>query len=72
MSAQPETLAYSIAQAVAASGVSESTIRRAIRTTKPDEFPPPLQAHKRGSARNSSIFILAEDLRAWLRSFPDA
>jgi hypothetical protein len=48
---------------------STSTLRRAIKTTDPHSFPPPLRA-KRGP-RGQHV-ILASELTRWMREMPDA
>lgn len=63
---------YSIPEAAVESGKSESTIRRAINTTDPNAFPPPLRAKRESDAKNARKFILHPDLMAWLDSYPDA
>ena len=54
--------AFNVAAAAVAYGVSESTIRRAIRKTKDDgEFPPPLAAKRVGGKGTFSIHVTALD-----------
>ena len=65
-------MAYSVADAAKAAGMSATTIRRAIRSTDPRAFPPPLKAKRAGEGIGSKHLILATDLAAWLASFPDA
>lgn len=64
--------AMSLREAADETPFSPRTLERAIQATDPNSFPPPLRARKAGTARNAKIIILAEDLRAWLRSLPDA
>lgn len=54
--------AFSPAEAAAAYGVGESTIRRAIRKAVPDgKFPPPLPAKRKGKKGAISIHVDALD-----------
>lgn len=54
--------AFTVAAAAAAYGVSESTLRRAIRKTKDDgKFPPPLAAKRVGGKGAFSIHVDALD-----------
>ena len=39
-------IAYGIKEAAAAVGMSEATLRKAINTTDPTAFPPPLRAKR--------------------------
>ncbi|GGL27443.1 hypothetical protein H9L10_03705 [Phycicoccus endophyticus] len=48
---------------------SVDTIRRAVRATDPDSFPPPLKA-KRGP--KGSYVIREQDFREWIDGLPDA
>jgi hypothetical protein len=65
-------LAYSVAEAAAAAGVSAALIRQALNTSDPQAFPPPLVAKRLGDAKNARRLIFADDLKSWLASFPDA
>ena len=60
--------AYSLAEAAAQTPFSIDTLRRAIKTTDPTSFPPPLRAKK----PSKGYVILARDLDAWLDSLADA
>lgn len=61
--------AYLIQDVVALTPFSADTIRRAIRQTEPDAFPPPLRAKKDSKGR---LIILPKDLAEWLEALPDA
>lgn len=65
-------LAYTVREAAVAAGVSQTLIRRALHTTDPASFPPPLAAKQLGAAKNSGRLIFADELRRWVASFPDA
>lgn len=67
-----DRIAYTIKEAAEATGVSVDQIRKALRTTKADEFPPPLSAVRNGKASNAPHLILADELRDWLTRFPEA
>lgn len=58
----------------AAEQVSQSvkTIRRAIHSTDPTAFPPPLRAKRMGDRPNSPYAVRHEDLEAWAKSLKDA
>lgn len=56
-----EKLSYTIAEAVAVSGVSRSTLYRAMKAGD-------LQARKRGR----TTLFMADELRRWLESLPAA
>lgn len=58
----------SIAEAAGETPFSIDTIRRAIHTTDPDVFPPPLRAKLGGG----KYVIRDIDLRAWIDSLRDA
>lgn len=60
--------AYSITEAAEVAGVSPDTIKRAIHATVPTPERPSLRAKKLGA----KYLVLADDLRAWLQSLPDA
>ncbi len=66
------TLALSIAAAAKAVGQSPDTIKRAIRATDPDTFPPPLRAKRAGRAANAAYLIPVTELERWVASLPDA
>ena len=61
-------LVYSLAEAAAQVSHNEATLRRAIRSTDPNTFPPPLRAKRNGRR----FLILHDDLVAWAASLPDA
>jgi predicted DNA-binding transcriptional regulator AlpA len=61
-----------IADAAAYTAQSESTIRRAVHTTDPAAFPPPLKAKKQGTHPKAPLQFLRRELDAWLEQFPDA
>lgn len=61
-------LAYDLEEAADQVSVSTKTLRRAIATTEPDTFPPPLRAKKVGRGYR----ILHVDLVEWADSLPDA
>src|SRR5665647_359560 len=61
-------LAFTIKEAERSTGISAATITRAIHTTDPWSFPPPLHAKRAGSR----YLVLSTDLIVWLESFRDA
>jgi hypothetical protein len=63
----PGRLVYTIEEAAEAVRMSVTTIRRAIHTTDPHSFPPPLKA-KQASRRQ---LIPADELARWVASLPD-
>lgn len=65
-------LAYTLDEAADATGFSVKTLRRAIGSTDPAAFPPPLDAKRAGDAPNAPYRILAPALVAWLDSMKDA
>lgn len=66
-------IAYDIKQAAEQVSVSVDTIRRAIRATDPNAYPPPLPAKRMGSSdRKPSYRISHPALMAWFNSLPDA
>lgn len=65
-------IAYKLADAAKVAGQSVDTLKRAINATDPTAFPPPLRAKRQGNAKNAAVLVLAADLEAWLRAFPDA
>lgn len=67
-----DRLAYSVEGAAEAVSVSPQTIRRALRSTDPKVFPPPLRAKRAGSEAKPSFRILASELVRWVNSWPDA
>lgn len=58
-----------VAEAAEATGCSQDTIRRAIRATDPQTFPPPLDAKLGAKGR---YLILPAALEAWAESLKDA
>jgi len=70
-------VAYTVTEAAHATGVSTSTILRAIHTTGVDKdgqptFPPPLKAKRKGHGPKAELSIGAKDLQAWHDAWPDA
>lgn len=65
-------IAYKIDEAAEQVSVSPDTIRRAIKATKPDAYPPPLKAKNAGSDKKPSYRILHAELMAWADSLADA
>ncbi|WP_152185098.1 hypothetical protein [Segeticoccus rhizosphaerae] len=63
-----DRILYDIKTAAVAVSQSEDTIRRAIKATKPDAFPPPLQAKRTGK----KYLITHTALTAWAESLADA
>lgn len=51
--------------------VSLNTVQRAIHTTKPDAFPPPLRAKRVGHGLTAKYMVLSADIDDWLERFPD-
>jgi hypothetical protein len=60
--------AYSVPEAAAAVSQSEATIRRALHSTDPTAFPPPLSAKRAGK----KLLIPATELDRWVASLPNA
>lgn len=58
-----------VAEAAEVSNTSADTLRKAIRATEPNAFPPPLRA-KRGA--KGRYLILPADLQEWAESLEDA
>lgn len=73
-----EPVAYKLRDAALVSGQSVDTIKRAIATTDPAAWPPPLKAKragrpvKDGERTNAHILVLRTELLRWLDAFPDA
>ncbi len=67
-------LAYSLPEAAAAIGISEATLRKAINTTDPASFPPPLKAKRVGKtgSKKFAYSISAGELARWHDSLDDA
>lgn len=63
---------YSLEDAAAQVSQSVKTLRRAIASTDPASFPPPLNAKRQGDRPNAPYQILHDDLVAWARSLKDA
>lgn len=62
-----------LAEAAEQASVSIDTIRRAIRATDPNAYPPPLKAKRTGSSEKKPEYrIQASALEAWIDSLPDA
>lgn len=59
----------SLEEAASETPFSVKTLRRAVRATQPDEFPPPLRAK---AASRGAYVIRDVDLREWIDSLPDA
>lgn len=68
MTERPGKVAYTVDEAADATSLSVSTVRRALRSTDPSAFPPPLRAKRAGTKQ----LIEADELRRWVASFPDA
>lgn len=67
-----EQRVFNISEAAAAYGVSDSTIRRALRATDPNLFPPPLKGKRKGKGEKAEITFHVTELDAWHESWPDA
>ena len=65
-------IAYKVDEAAEQVSVSVDTIRRAIRATKPDAYPPPLAAKNAGTDKKPSYRISHTNLTAWYDSLKDA
>lgn len=65
-------VAYRLKEAAAATGVSVDLIRKALHTTDPEAWPPPLAARRIGHAANAPLVIEADVLRDWIARFPEA
>ena len=65
-------IAYDLKQAAEQVSVSIDTIRRAIRATDPNAYPPPLKAKRSGSDKKPAYRVLHADLEAWASSLKDA
>lgn len=62
-------LLLSLEEAAALTPYSVSTIRKAIRSTDPAAFPPPLKAKKDSKGKYA---IRTADLESWIDELPDA
>lgn len=58
-----------LAEAAAQTPFNPATLRRAIKTTDPSVFPPPLKAKQDGRGR---YLITAKALTEWIESLEDA
>lgn len=65
-------VAVTVTDAARLAGVSPSVIRRAIHATDPREWPPPLKAHRKGTAPTAAYLIRTADLDEWVSSMPTA
>lgn len=65
-------LLYTLPEAAAEVSVSVDTLRRAIRSTDPAAYPPPLKAKNAGSDKKPSYRIPHAALVAWAESLADA
>lgn len=65
-------IAYDLDTAAEQVSQSAKTLRRAIASTDPAAFPPPLRAKRQGDKPNSAYLILHADLMAWAESLRDA
>lgn len=65
-------VALPLAEAAAAVGQSVNTLRKAIHTTDPNAFPPPLRAKRAGTSHKASYLVLVSELERWVNSLPDA
>lgn len=61
-------IAYSLKAAAEQVEQSEDTLRKAIKTTDPTSFPPPLKAKRDGK----KYLVLHSELVRWAESLPDA
>lgn len=64
-------LAYDLDAAAEVTSVSASLLLKAIKQQDPDAFPPPLKAKRNGHGQKAKYLILDDDLRDWLRRFPE-
>jgi hypothetical protein len=65
-------IAYKLAEAAEQVSVSVSTLRRAIKTTDPNAFPPPLAAKNVGTDAKPSYRVSHVVLMAWFDRLQDA
>jgi hypothetical protein len=65
----PERL-FTLQEAAELTSFSVDTMRRAIHTTDPRSFPPPLYAKRAGSG--GKFLILQSELTRWMHDLPDA
>jgi hypothetical protein len=65
-----DRIAVGITEAARMLSISASTVRRAIHTTDPRSFPPPLRAKRMGGKGTYSIRV--SDLIEWWESLEDA
>lgn len=64
-----QKMLLSLIEAAALTPFSSSTLRKAIRTTNPAGFPPPLRAKQDSKGR---YMIRPADLQDWIDRLPDA
>jgi hypothetical protein len=69
---RPQKVAYTLAEAAEATGLSRATLHRAIHTTDPRSFPPPMWAKRAGTDGRGKYLIPAKELERWVESLPDA
>lgn len=67
-----DQVAYTVNHAAKAVDQSPVTIRRAIHSTDPNAFPPPLRAKRAGTGDKAPYLIPRDALIAWVASLPDA
>lgn len=72
MSIQAGAIVLPLKDAAEAVGLSADTLRKAIKATDPNAFPPPLRAKKAGHHEKAGYYIAADDLREWFARWPDA
>ena len=53
-------------EAATIAGVSVATLTRAIHTTDPESYPPPLRASRVGASSRARFQVREDDLAAWL------
>lgn len=53
-------------EATKLAGCSRDTLIRAIHTTDPDSFPPPLAASRLGGSSRAPYVVREDDLAAWV------
>jgi len=52
--------------------VSVDTLRKAIKATDPNAYPPPLTARRHGTASNSKTTVLVSEMDRWHESITQA
>lgn len=65
-----EKISCTLEEAAEATGFSVSTLRRAVLTTDPAAFPPPLQGFRAGN--KGTWYTRPEYARAWVQAIEDA